>query len=73
VSTTMLAVLIPLTGSQDLHPGSRIPLSGIVASLLSFQPRVLLIDQTLIQLLEERRRLAQRLTSRQLTRRLGLY
>jgi hypothetical protein len=61
-----------------MRPGSRIPESRLAASHLSFQPRVLLLDDALVQLLEQRRRLAQDLAThpwgvprRQRTRRPG--
>ena len=43
----------------------------MICDRLSFQPRVLFLDEALIQLLEERRRLAQRLPRRQFALRPG--
>jgi hypothetical protein len=47
--------------------------SSTAASRLPSQPRVLLLEQALIQLLEERRRRTQRLPRWQLTHRMGLH
>jgi hypothetical protein len=55
----------------EREPGHSSRLSVIHCACLALQPCILLVDQTLIQLLEERRRLAQRLLRRQLTLRPG--
>jgi hypothetical protein len=49
----------------EKEPGHSPRLSVIHCACLALQPRILLIDHTLVQFLEERRRLAQRLPRRQ--------